>query len=82
MKTKANTDKKVTSNRPYITLVNKRDNKIYLIDISILNTSQIPHTSKKIEQVIKYTPLSIEIKEETRRCHKSTTRNLCDWYHH
>ena len=55
------TDKHVTSNRPDIVIVDKKEKSLKLIDVSIPNDINI--VSKRIEKIEKYANLSIELKE-------------------
>ena len=55
------TDKHVTSNRPDIVIVDKKEKSLKLIDVSISNDVNI--VSKRIERIEKYANLSIELKE-------------------
>ena len=55
------TDKHVTSNRPDIVIVDKKEKSLKLIDVSIPNDINI--VSKKIEKIEKYANLSIGLKE-------------------
>ncbi|CAK1589159.1 unnamed protein product [Parnassius mnemosyne] len=56
------TDKTVHYNRPDITLHDKKNESVYLIDIAIPNTHNL--TSTYNEKIAKYTDLSIEIKSQ------------------
>ena len=55
------TDKRVTSNRPDIVIMDKKEKSLKLIDVSIPNDMNI--VSKRIEKIEKYANLSIELKE-------------------
>ena len=55
------TDKRVTSNRPDIAIMDKKEKSLKLIDVSIPNDMNI--VSKRIEKIKKYANLSIELKE-------------------
>ena len=53
--------KRVTSNRPDIVIMDKKEKSLKLIDVSIPNYMNI--VSQRIEKIEKYTNLSIELKE-------------------
>ena len=55
------TDKRVTSNRPDIVIMDKKEKSLKLIYVSIPNDMNI--VSKRIEKIEKYANLSIELKE-------------------
>ena len=55
------TDKHVTSNRPDIVIVDKKEKSLKLIDVSIPNDMNI--VSKRIKKIEKYANFSIELKE-------------------
>ena len=55
------TDKHVTSNRPDIVIVDKKEKSLKLIDVPIPNDVNI--VSKRIEKIESYANLSIELKE-------------------
>ena len=55
------TDKHVTSNRPDIVIVDKKEKSLKLIDVSVPNDMDI--FTKRVEKVEKYATLSIELKE-------------------
>lgn len=56
------TDKTVHFNRPDLTLLDKNNKTVYLIDIAIPNTHNL--TSTHTEKITKYTDLAIEIKTQ------------------
>lgn len=56
------TDKTIHFNRPDITLLNKIDKTVYLIDIAVCNTHNLLATHT--EKMSKYTDLAIEIKTQ------------------
>lgn len=56
------TDKTVHYNRPDITLIDKDEKTLYLIDVAIPNTHNLQ--SKHTEKLTKYTDLAIELKEQ------------------
>ena len=56
------TDKTIHHNRPDITVHNKRDKTVFLIDIAIPNTNNISSTFTG--KIAKYTELSIELKTQ------------------
>ena len=55
------TDKHVTSNRPEIVIVDKKEKSLKLIDVSIPDDMNI--VLKRIEKIEKYANLSIKLKE-------------------
>ena len=55
------TDKKIRANRPDIIFVDKREQTVMFIDVTIPNDHNI--IEKKLEKIEKYTDLGIEIKE-------------------
>ena len=55
------TDKEIRANRPDIIFVDKREQTVMFIDVTIPNDHNI--IEKKLEKIEKYTDLGIEIKE-------------------
>ena len=55
------TDKEIRANRPDITFVDKREQTVLFIDVTIPNDHNI--VEKRLEKIEKYTDLGIEIKE-------------------
>ena len=55
------TDKEIRANRPDIILVDKREQIVLFIDVTIPNNHNI--IEKRLEKIEKYTDLAIEIKE-------------------
>lgn len=56
------TDKTIYNNRPDITMLDKRNKLVYIIDIAICNTHNLVNTHS--EKIAKYTDLSIELKTQ------------------
>ena len=55
------TDKEIRANRPDIIFVDKREQTVMFVDVTIPNDHNI--IEKKLEKIEKYTDLGIEIKE-------------------